>query len=129
MYSQDTIDQFIELRSEGKSYRTIAAQLKICVGTAAKWGRDHKAEIARRHGFRIEALHERYLGSYEDKLADMTAEIAQINAELKQRDLETVSTEFLLYRKTCLQARLDKLAASALRVDDVDSESEPPTQN
>jgi hypothetical protein len=42
MYSQDTINQFIELRSQGKSLRKIADQLDICIGTAVKWDADHK---------------------------------------------------------------------------------------
>ncbi|MCI0747802.1 MAG: hypothetical protein L0Y58_20535 [Verrucomicrobia subdivision 3 bacterium] len=39
-------------------------------------------------------------------------ELDRIDTELKLRELERVSTEFLLYRKTCLQARLEKLAVS-----------------
>ena len=70
-------------------------------------------EIDELRALRLDALHERYLGNYEDKLSDMADEVARINAELKLRDLADVSTEFLLYRKTCLQARLDRTAAAA----------------
>ena len=113
MHSQDTINNCIQLRAEGKSYRRIAAQLNISDASARRWADEHKAEVDELRAIRLDALHEHYLGSYEDKLADMTGEIARINEELKLRDFGDVSTEFLLYRKTCLQARLDKTAAAA----------------
>src|SRR5688572_28678076 len=43
-------------------------------------------------------------GGAESKLADLSSELARIDAELKMRDFEDV-TEFLLYRRTCLQSR------------------------
>jgi hypothetical protein len=46
----------------------------------------------------------------EGKLSDLANELQRIDEELKLRDFATVSTEFLLYRKTCLQARRGKLA-------------------
>jgi hypothetical protein len=110
MYSQDTINQFIQLRSEDKSLQHIADTLKISIGLAWKWGQEHETEIEQLAFARKEALRQRYLSSFEDKLADMVRELQAINAELKMRDFEDVSTEFLLYRKTCLQSRLDKAA-------------------
>ena len=113
MHSQDTINQVIQLRAEGKSFRRIAAELNVSDASARRWAIEHKTEVDELRDLRLDALHERYLGNYEDKLSDMADEVARINAELKLRDLSDVSTEFLLYRKTCLQARLDKTAAAA----------------
>ncbi|MCI0743856.1 MAG: hypothetical protein L0Y58_00470 [Verrucomicrobia subdivision 3 bacterium] len=112
MHSTDTINHFIELRAEDKTLREIADQLKISIGLASKWARDHKDEIDQLAFVRRESLRARYLCKYEDKLADLAGELERIDAELKLREFETVSTEFLLYRKTCLQARLDKLVAA-----------------
>ncbi|MCI0745357.1 MAG: hypothetical protein L0Y58_08135 [Verrucomicrobia subdivision 3 bacterium] len=111
MYSNDTINQFIELRAEGQSYRTIAQKLGISIAVASKWAHQHDGEIRQRAFVRAEALREQYVGSYEHKLADLAGELRSIDEELKLRHFETVSTEFLLYRKTCLQARLEKLGA------------------
>lgn len=110
MYSQDTVNQFIELRAEGKSYRTIAEKLNISVSAAGKWAEEHEAEISQLALARREALRERYIHSFEGKLCDLAGELQRIEEELKLRDLADVSTEFLLYRKTCLQARQEKLA-------------------
>ena len=118
MHSQDTINRFIELRAEGKSYRTIGQILSISTGLAAKWAADHEAEIKHLAFARREALREQYLASFEAKLADLSSELVRIDAELKMRDLEDVSTEFLLHRKSCLQSRAEKFAA--------DSEPTPP---
>lgn len=111
MYDQTTIDQCLKLRAEGKSYRRIAEELNVAPATAIKWVADHKAIVQQLRGERLEALHEQYLGNYEDKLSDIAREVAAIDTELKLRDFGDVSTEFLLYRKTSLQARLEKLAA------------------
>ena len=113
MHSEDIITQCIHLRAEGLSFRRIAAQLNISEASVRRWAAERKDQLDELCALRLDALHERYLASYEDKLADMANEIAQINTELKLRDFGVVSTEFLLYRKTCLQARLDKAAAAA----------------
>ena len=105
-----SINQFIELRAEGKSLRQIADKLNISVGLASKWAADHEPGISQLAFARREALRECYLSTYEGKLADLAKELQQIDAELAERDLQDVSTEFLLYRKTCLQVRAEKLA-------------------
>ena len=110
MHSPATINAFIELRAEGKSYRQIADHLKISIGLASIWATKHESEIKQLAAVRKEALFQRYAASYEGKLADLADELKRIDEELKQRDLECVSTEFLLYRKTCLQARMEKLS-------------------
>jgi hypothetical protein len=110
MHSQDIINQVIDLRAEGKSCRTIAAALNISLGAAHKLSQEHDDEIQQLAFARREALRERYLTNFEGKLSDLAAELQRIDEELKLRDFATVSTEFLLYRKTCLQARQEKLA-------------------
>src|SRR5687767_3050327 len=110
MHSQDIINQIIELRAEGKSERTIAAALNISLGAVHKLAHDHDDEIQQLAFARREALRERYLSSFEGKLSDLADELRRIDEELKLRDFGDVSTEFLLYRKTCLQARQEKLA-------------------
>jgi hypothetical protein len=110
MHSQDIINQVIELRAEDKSCRTIAAALNISVGAAHKISQEHDDEIQQLAFTRREALRERYLTTFEGKLSDLADELQRIGAELKLRDFADVSTEFLLYRKTCLLARQEKLA-------------------
>lgn len=124
MHSQDTIEQCLKLRAEGRSYRRIAEQLNVSVPTVEKWIKAHQAQLNQMRADRLEALHEQYLGNYEDKLSDMAGEVAAINAELKLRDLACVSTEFLLYRKTCLQARMEKAADRETQT--VEASPEPP---
>lgn len=111
MYSQDTINQFIQLRAQELSYRKIGEVLKISVGLASQWAHEHADKIEHLTFARREAARERFVPSYEKKLADIADELCQINKELMRRDFDDVSTEFLLYRKTCQQARLEKLAA------------------
>ena len=94
MHTQETIEQCLKLRAQARSYRRIAEELKVSVPTVEKWIKAHEAQINQMRADRLEALHEQYLGNYEDKLFDMANEVAAINAELKLRDFSCVSTEF-----------------------------------
>ena len=121
MHSPDLIKQFIQLRAQNTPLRHIAEQIGICLTTAWNWSQQHKDQIDFYRAVHLEAIQQRYLKNYNDKLADLAREIEQIDAELKQRDFECVSTEFLLYRKTCFagppgKTRSERPAASATRV-------------
>ena len=110
MHSQDIINQVIEFRAEGKSCRTIAEALNISVGAVHKLAHDHDDEIQQLAFARREALRERYITNFEGQLSDLADDLRRINDILNARDFGYCSTEFLLYRKTCLQARQEKLA-------------------
>ena len=42
MKDQETVAKFIELRAKGLSFRTIAQQLNVALGTLVNWSRDHQ---------------------------------------------------------------------------------------
>ena len=110
MYKQDTINQFIELRAQQHSLRRISATLDVSINTLRKWDAEYEPRIGELQAVRLEALQEQYVATHEQKLSDLAGELKRIDEELNQRDLQDVSTEFLLYRKTCLQSRLEKTA-------------------
>jgi hypothetical protein len=124
MHSQATINQFIELRAEDKPLREIGELLKISTTLAWKWSHQHAQEIEQLAFARKEALRHKYAHSFETKLADIARELQAIDEELKHRDFEDVSTEFLLYRKTCQQSRFEKLAALTEPRPDAENKSE-----
>ena len=88
--------QFIELRAKGLSYAKIARRLKVSKSTLANWSQELEAEIASLKAMELEALYERYYLTKEGRIKLLGDQLKDIQAELKKRKLDRVSTEKLL---------------------------------
>jgi len=88
--------QFIELRAKGWSYVKIAKKLKVSKSTLANWSQELEAEIASLKAMELEALYERYFLAKEGRIKLLGDQLKDIQAELKKRRLDRVSTEKLL---------------------------------
>ena len=88
--------QFIELRAKGLSYQKIAKRLKVSKSTLANWSAELEGEIASLRAMELEALYERYYLTKEARIKLLGDQLRAIQAELKTRSLDQVSTEKLL---------------------------------
>ncbi len=88
--------QFIELRAKGLSYAKIARRLKVSKSTVANWSQELEAEIASLKAIELESLYERYYLTKESRIKLLGDQLKDIQAELKKRKLDRVSTEKLL---------------------------------
>ena len=88
--------QFIELRAKGLSYQKIAKRLKVSKSTLANWSAELEGEIASLRAMELEALYERYYLTKEARIKLLGDQLKAIQAELKTRKLDRVSTEKLL---------------------------------
>ena len=88
--------QFIELRAKGWSYLKIAGKLKVSKNTLANWGAEMEGQIANLKAMEMESLHERYFMTKEARIHLLGEQLKALQAELKKRGLETVSTDKLL---------------------------------
>ena len=88
--------QFIELRAKGWSYLKISKRLKVSKNTLASWGAELDGDIASLKAIEMEALHERYFMTKEARIHLLGEQLKALQAELKKRGLETVSTDKLL---------------------------------
>ena len=91
--------QFIELRAKGWSYARIARKLKVGKSTLSNWSSELEAEIASLKAMELEALYERYYLAKEGRIKLLGDQLKNIEAELKTRKLDTVSTDKLLELK------------------------------
>jgi hypothetical protein len=89
MLSQDTINQFIALRSRGISYDKIAEQLHIGKATAVAWGRQYKAQIYNARLVALEALQEKLLGANEDRYKNLIMRLKGLEQEMADRTPST----------------------------------------
>lgn len=108
MHSVDTHHRFIELRAKGWSLDRIAAELGVAKRTLLAWQRQHASEIGELRHLELEALHERLLGSHEQVLGRLAAQLHRVEAVLAQRKFESLSTEFLFCMAGALRSQIHR---------------------
>ena len=93
---QELKTQFIELRAKGLSYQKISKRLKVSKSTLANWSAELEGEISSLRAMELEALYERHYLTKESRIKLLGDQLRAIQAELKTRSLDQVSTEKLL---------------------------------
>ena len=92
MKDQETVQSFIELRSQGASYARIAQQLGVAKSTLINWSREHQHLIQNLRAIEWEDFADRTLASKQERLKVLAEQLRRLDAELAQRDLALVST-------------------------------------
>ncbi len=94
-------EKFIELRSKGLTYNSIAEEIGVSQRTLIRWSKDFEEEIANLKATELEALQEEYFMKKEKKIRLFGDKFIAIVKELDNRDLSDISTEklFLLLIK------------------------------
>lgn len=96
MKNQATRERFVELRAEGISYQSIAAQLGVSRNTLIAWAQELKHELANARSIRRDELLQRYALAAEGRLKAFGQQFQNIMGELGKRNLEDVPTAALL---------------------------------
>jgi hypothetical protein len=109
MRTQNELNQFVVLRSNGWSLAKISKHLNIPKTTLFRWEEKNAETIHLFKYVQLEKLQEQYVPSYEEQLKDTHEHLAKIQAVLKKRDYSFMSSEFLLQMNFQLQNRLDKI--------------------
>src|SRR3954467_10420626 len=115
MHPQTTINQFIDLRSQGFSLSRIADQLGVSKRTLIDWNREHQADITALRALELEAFHEKILASHEQELSRLAACQSKIDEELAKRFLETLSTDKLFRLSLLVRREIRNLCTAAER--------------
>jgi len=68
MKDQESVQKFIELRAQGLSYRAIAQQLDVALGTLVNWSRERQHLIQNLQGIEWEDFLARTLDSRRQRL-------------------------------------------------------------
>ena len=89
-------NKFIELRAKGFSFDKIAKELGIAKQTLINWNREFEEVISNKKALEIEALHEMFFLSKEQRVKDFGILLLNIKKELLSRNLEEVPTDKLL---------------------------------
>ena len=108
MKDQETVQQFIELRSQGVSFARIAEQLGVAKRTLIDWSRQHQDVIQNLRTIEWEDFADRTLASRQERLKTLSEQLRRLDAELAQRDLASVPTARLQSMAEQIRRRLDR---------------------
>ena len=127
MHPTDTRHRFIELRAQGWSLASAAAELHVAKRTLVEWNREAQQEIAELQDLEREAVHERILVSHEEELARLMAHLNRLEGILAKRNLDCLSTESLFILAATVRSQLRRLTAAPVRAPFEPSPVAPPT--
>ncbi len=96
MTDRDTENRIIELRARGKSYSTIASELKIGKQTALDVCKKYKEQIATLQAWELEQLYEEQRITSQERITAIASLMHRVREEIDRRDLTQVPTEKLI---------------------------------
>jgi transposase-like protein len=108
MKDQETIQKFVELRSQGISFARIAEQLGVGKSTLVNWSREHQHLIHNLRTIEWEDFVDHTLASKQERLKVLAEQLRRIDTELAQRDLASVPTARLQGMAEQLRRRIDR---------------------
>jgi|ERR1041385_638420 transcriptional regulator with XRE-family HTH domain len=108
MKDQETIQQFIELRSQGLSFARIAEKLGVAKSTLILWSQKHQYLIQNLRAIEWEDFVDRTLASKQERLQSLCEQLRRLDAELARRDLASLPTHRLQSMAEQLRRRIDR---------------------
>ena len=96
MTDRDTENRIIELRARGKSYSTIASELKRRQQTALDARTQYKEQIATLQALELEQLYEEQRITSQERITAIASLMHRVREEIDRRDLTQVPTEKLI---------------------------------
>jgi hypothetical protein len=112
------IERFIELRIEGKSFDTIAQELKTAKQTLIEWNKrfDVRDTIKTQKSLKLNTLIKQYEFDREQRLKTNLEFSQKLHQELAKRDLSQISTSKLLDMALIQENRVKGLIGESIRI-------------
>ena len=97
MHDEKTVQRFVELRAQGRTYGQLGAELNVSKPTLIAWSRKYQFQIQNLKAIELEALSQKWLSSITDRVNALGEQLRKIEAEIANRDVKDLSTA-QLYR-------------------------------
>src|SRR5262245_57837081 len=121
MHDDKTVQRFIDLRVQGRSFARLAAELGVSKPTLIAWSRKHQHPIANLVAIDPEARLNQLLATSEERLRQLADQLRAAEAELAKRDLTALSTGRLLSHLESLRRQVRREARPMQFVSTVDA--------
>ena len=112
MHDDKTIQRFIELRAQGKTYAHLMTELNVSKPTLIAWSRKHQFQIQNLKAIELEALGEKWLASVTDRVNALGDQLRAVEAELKQRSVGDLTTPQLYTLARSLRRQIESATGS-----------------
>ena len=110
MHDEQTIQRFIELRSQGWPFARLSAELNVSKPTLIKWSRKHQFQIQNLRAIELEAVADKWLCSVSERLNHLGEQLQKVEAELAGRDIKELSTPQLHSLARNLRRQMEQAA-------------------
>ena len=114
MHSQDTINQFIELRARSVPYAQIAEHLKVSRCTLIAWGQKYRTEIDSLRSVEAEAIRAKHLGTREQEVSILAQRLRRLENAFDQHNPLYIPVRQLSDMIRLTRDRLEKLCAEPI---------------
>jgi hypothetical protein len=91
-HDDQTVQRFIELRAQGRTYAQLMAELQVSKPTLIAWSRKHQFQIQNLKAIELEALAAKWLASVTDRVNAFGEQLRRIEAEIAKRDPAELTT-------------------------------------
>ena len=108
MHDENTVQRFIELRTQGWSYARLMTELNVTKPTLIAWSRKHQFQIQNLKAIELEALGEKWLASTADRVNGLGEQLRQVEGELSQRNLGDLTTPQLYTLARSLRRQIEQ---------------------
>ena len=108
MHDENTVQRFIELRTQGWSYARLMTELNVTKPTLIAWSRKHQFQIQNLKAIELEALGEKWLASTADRVNRLGEQLRQVEGELSQRNLGDLTTPQLYTLARSLRRQIEQ---------------------
>ena len=112
MKDQETIQKFIELRSQGWTYARLMVELNVSKPTLINWSRKFQFQIQNLRAIELEALASKWLSSVTDHVNGLGQQLQKVEAELAGREVKDLSTTQLYGLAQRLRRQLQQATGS-----------------
>jgi hypothetical protein len=110
MHDDQTVQRFIELRSQGWPFARIATELNVSKPTLINWSRKHQFQIQNLRAVELEAVADQWLSSVSHRLNSLGEQLRKVEAELATRDIKALSTPQLYFLARNLRRQIQQTA-------------------
>ena len=109
MKDLETKERFVELRAQGRSFDSIADELKMSKTTLIKWSRELEKEINNAQYLAYQRLIEQYKLTKIERADLIMQALQRVNDAIGQKDVNAMSIKELLMLSDKLENQLNSL--------------------
>ena len=107
MHTPEIRQKFVERRAQGWSFVRIASELGVAKSTLIEWSRQLRFELQNQTVLEMDDLKNRLLGHRQARASILAEKLAGVEAEIRKRDLASISTQGLYALSTSLQRQIE----------------------